>query len=199
MINKRFGKIFPIIIGLLLMPVSALAVPSTQPINVDQMLANLQEQIPYLTQFVTAFAYLSGFFFVFGGLYKLKEYGEARTMMSSNTDMRRPLVSLATGTGLIFLPTMVSTSLVTVFGDNSIMQYQGTGTSWDEMGQTIVSIVYFIGGLAFVRGLFHLHRAGTTQQQPGALAKGILHILGGVMAMNIVQVTNIIYTTLGVE
>lgn len=179
-------------------PRGVFAVSTSTGIDVSQMLINIQEEIPYLTRCVTAFAYLSGFYFIYSGLYKLKEYGEARTMMSSNTDLRRPLVFLMTGASFIYLPTMVTVGLITVYGDKSMMQYEVHHTVWDGMAQTMVQMIYFIGGLAFIRGLLHLHRAGTTQQQPGAVPKGLFHLIGGTMAMNMVEVTNMVFATLGI-
>jgi intracellular multiplication protein IcmC len=172
---------------------------SASPINIDQMLANIQAQMPYLTQLVTGFAYIAGFFFIFSGIYKLREYGEARTMTSMQTDLRRPMIAVVTGACLIYVPSIISVGFVTVYGDNSVMQYQGGSTGWDEMAETIIQIVYFIGGVAFIRGLFKLHHAGSAQQQQGELGKGIAHIVGGILAMNIVAVTNIMFTTLGID
>ena len=168
--------------------------------NVDEMLSNLQQQIPYLTQLVTGFCYVSGFYFMFKAVYHLKAYGEMRTMMASQTDLRGPITSLAIAAALMFSPTVIQIGLTTVYGNDSIMAYQGAqNTGWNDMAQTIIAIVNFVGGVAFLRGLFIFHKLGVGQAQPGTFAKGMTHLIGGVIALNIVEASNILFTTLGIQ
>lgn len=192
-LTAKLAAAFPILLILLISPVSAYA------INVDEMLTNIQEQIPALTQFVTGFAYLAGFFFIFKAIYALKQYGDMRTMTSSNADLRGPITSAFVGAALAFSPTVISITLTTAFGDDSLMAYPDTSTGWDQMGKTLVNIVYFVGGIAFIRGIMHLHKVGQGQAQQNTFSKGIIHIIGGIMALNITAVTNILFTTLGIE
>lgn len=186
-----------LIVALMLMlPSVALA---DAPINVDQMLANLREQIPYLTTFVTAFCFLAGFFFMFKAFYALKQYGEMRTMTSAGTDLRGPISSIVVAACLMFTPSIIDIGLTTVYGNASIISYEETGTEWDNLSETIIMIVQFVGGVAFVRGLMIMHKVGTGQQQQVTFAKGLIHLIGGVIALNIVGATHIMFTTLGLE
>lgn len=168
-------------------------------IDVDEMLANIQEQLPYLTQFVTALCYLSGVYFIFKAMYALKQYGEMRTMMASGTDLRGPITQIALAMCLLFAPTIIDVGLTTLYGDNSILAYDETGTQWDTLASTIIAIVQFVGGVAFLRGLFIFHKLGSGQAQPGTFAKGVTHVIGGVIALNIVQATKIMSDTLGID
>ncbi len=172
---------------------------SGSPIDVDQMLANIQEQLPYLTEFVTALCYLSGVYFIFKAMYALKQYGEMRTMMASGTDLRGPITQIGLAVCLLFSPTIIDVGLTTFYGDSSILAYDETGTEWDTLANTIIAIVQFVGGVAFLRGIFIFHKLGSGQAQPGTFAKGVTHLIGGVIALNIVQATKILYDTLGID
>ena len=167
-------------------------------LDVEELLYNVQLQLPYLTTFVTAFCYLSGFFFAFRALYRLKEYGEMRTMMASQTDLRVPFAILALGVALIFSPHAIKVGLTSIYGTGTLMEYEGRSSSWSLMGETIVAVVQFVGGVAFLRGLFILHKASTQPGQPGTFAKAMTHLLGGVVALNIVQTVHIFFNSLGI-
>lgn len=182
---------------ILLLPLGAFAaVPS-----LDQMLSNLNSQFPSLYRLVTAFAYIAGFFIVFRGLYQMKHMGEGRAMGQQN-DMKGPILSLLIGAALIYTPSFFSTSLITIFGTSSITSYP-TGShidpSFNEMGQTLVTIVQFVGGIALVRGILIFHRLGHGQAQQGTFGKGVTHVIGGILLINIVGFADVIGSTLGIS
>jgi intracellular multiplication protein IcmC len=188
---------FALIAGALCLPSIAFGA-----VNADVMLENIATQLPYLFRFVSGFAYLGGLFFLIVGLYKLKEYGESRTMSSNKLDLKEPISYLIIGAMLIYLPTAKDTMLVSVYGTTQLSPYVGYGNqqnSFNEMGRVIVDIVQFIGFVAFVRGLFLMHRVGVGQAQQGTFNKGLTHLIGGVIAMNVVGFANIIDTTLGIS
>lgn len=189
------------VIGLLFIPHPALA--DTNPLfdfpALNDMLNNIQRQIPYLNQFLSATAYLIGFYMVFKALYELKKYGEARTMMSNNTDFRGPSTMLIMGAFMIFFPTFIDISLTTVFGNANILQYTDTNNAnWDNMRETIIKIVQFIGAAAVFRGGLFFHKVGTGQAQPNTLTRAFTHVIGGVLCLNIVAAKDILYGTLGI-
>ena len=64
---------------------------SAQNINV---LKNIAATVQPIQKLLTGSAYLLGLLFAFKALYMLKVYGEARTMMSSNTSAKEPLTYL---------------------------------------------------------------------------------------------------------
>lgn len=187
---------FAIAFGTLCAPGLAFAV------NADIMLENISLQLPYLFEVVSGFCYLGGVFFVLGGLMKLKTFGESQTMSSNRLDLKEPISYIIIGAMLIYVPTMKDTMLISVYGTATRSPYVGYGTqqgSFNEMGQVIVNIVEFVGFVAFVRGLFLFHRVGAGQAQQGTFNKGLTHLIGGVIAMNVVGFVNIIDTTLGIS
>lgn len=182
----------------LLLPLNAYAV--TFP-SLSEMLDNINDQLPYLWELVTAFAYLTGFFFVFKGVHHLKQYGDPQSQMSGGKNLSPALLSIIVGAALIYVPTAMQTSLVSIFGTSSAMAYptgSGVDASFTELGQIIVAIIQFMGAVAFIRGLMQFHRLGGGQAQPGTFGKGLTHIIGGTLALNVVGTANVLASTLGI-
>ncbi|NNM58866.1 MAG: hypothetical protein HKM04_03540 [Legionellales bacterium] len=173
-----------------------------QAVTADQMLANINAQLPYLYKIVTGFGYLAGVFFVIVGVHKLKEFGNS-AMQSGKLAMKEPFAYIIVGAMLIYFPSTLGVFLTTVYGTSSITPYIGygaPGNTFNEIGATIVGIVQFVGLVSFVRGLMMLHKVGVGESQQGAsFNKGLTHLIGGIIAMNIVQFGHIISSTLGVS
>lgn len=174
----------------------------TQAVTADQMLANINAQLPALYKLVTGFGYLVGFFFVIVGIHKLKEFGNG-TMQSNRLAMKEPLAYIIIGSMLIYFPSTLSVMLASVYGTSAISPYVGYGvaqSTFNEIGATIVGIVQFVGIVSFIRGLMMLHKVGVgDSQQGGSFNKGLTHLIGGIIAMNIIQFGHILSTTLGIS
>ena len=167
--------------------------------DIQVMLGNLNNSFPNLWRMVTAFAYVMGFAMAMRALYYMKIYGESRTMMSSHSSIKTPVTYFVVAAALIFSPTMFQTLMQTTFGYTSILDYQGPGTpGWTaENIRPLIHLVQFFGLLAFFRGWMYIARTGGQSSQPGTFGKGITHIFGGVLAINIVGFWNIIKATFG--
>mgnify|MGYP006116650051 CR=1 FL=1 len=161
-------------------------------------LNNLALSVDQLYQMVTGAAYVMGGAFVLKAIYSLKVYGEARTMMSTASSIKEPITYLIIGAVFIYLPTGVSVMLNTTFADNTIMSYEqlpsGMNLTVANGGIALLSILQLVGIIAFVRGWVLVGRSQAQGSQPGGLGKGITHIFGGILLMNIVFTINILYT-----
>jgi intracellular multiplication protein IcmC len=179
--------------GSLSMPFGADSVP-----DVVTMLLNLDKSFPWLAYMVSGFAYLFGFSIVIKAIWDLKKYTLGVSMTAQN-DLRPTVVHLAIGALLIFLPSTLQSLLATVYGTDAITGYTpiGGGTSWQIAQDTLIIFVQFVGLVAVVRGLLHLHKAAHGQSQQNGFAKGIIHLVGGVLSLNIIQTKDILYSTLG--
>lgn len=174
--------------------------------NQADILNNIANNLIPVERLVTGGAYLLGLAFAFKAIYSLKVYGEARTMMSSNTSIKEPLMYLLVAGMLIYFPTGLAILLQTSFGSSSILQYApvdsnnqaisavfGTGS---VIGRPIAIIIQVIGVIAFVRGWVLIARSASQGQPPGGTGKGLIHVFGGMLAMNIVATLQIINNTI---
>jgi intracellular multiplication protein IcmC len=166
-------------------------------------ITNLGGSLDSIERLVTGAAYLMGLIYAFKAVYSMKAYGESRTMMSSNTSMKEPLINVIAAAGLLYLPSAVDVFMMTTFGSTNILSYDQLDTDVAQYftvangGQALIEFLQIIGIIAFIRGWVLLARSAShAGQQPGLIGKGIIHIFGGVLLINIVETVNIFYTTL---
>ena len=172
----------------------ASSIPSAQ-----DMLVNISKQIPNFMRMVTAIAYVLGMYFIVSGLFKLKQYGEARTMMSHDQSLKGPLIFIIVGTLLLYLPTSVQIGMSTFWTNPNPYGYLEQVDQWTQFVNDLFLIVQFIGTVAFIRGLVILSHLGGHGGQPGTFSKGLTHIIGGIFCINIYQFVQVIMATLGIE
>lgn len=175
--------------------------------NID-VLANLAASMPSVQRLITGFAYVMGLFFGFKALVTLKHHGENKSSMGmGERGMKEPLVYMFVAGILIYLPTAMTMMLQTTFGQSNILAYAPieNGSSGfmsslfggnQVIGEAVVLIIQTIGLIAFIRGWVLLVRAAGHGQQPGQATKGMVHIFGGLLAINIVLTVQIINNTL---
>ena len=77
-----------------------------------------------------------------------------------------------------------SSALNAIFGQDS------------TFGAVIALVVQVIGVIAFIRGWVLIARSASQGQPPGGTGKGIAHVFGGIMAMNIVGTLQVVNNTL---
>lgn len=62
----------------------------------------------------------------------------------------------------------------------------GMGNEWAQLIDTIVQFIQLVGLISFIRGWFILSQAGGSGAQQGSFGKGIVHIIGGILAINFI-------------
>ena len=174
--------------------------------NYVDILGNIANNVIPVQLLISGCAYMLGILFVVKALMTLKEHGEQRTMMSQKNSMKEPLVYFIVGGMLFYSPTGFRALLETMYGSNaSIMAYgplskntpfSGPFLNNSAAGASLVKIIQTIGLVAFVRGWILVARAGSQGQAPGGMGKGMIHVLGGVLAINIVGTIDMINNTL---
>ncbi|MCK4608449.1 MAG: type IV secretion protein IcmC [Gammaproteobacteria bacterium] len=185
--------------------VVALLMLSGCDLNIDptawnQMLETLQKNFPAVTRLIFAIAYLAGIFFIFSALHKLRAYGEARTMMPSHAQLGGPLTQFALGIALMFLPSVVTISVASLWGEGSLMawptiSYAVSSQVWD----TVFGIIRILGYIAMVRGLMLMARSTGQGAQQGTFGKGMVHLIGGILAANIGGTIRMIAASFGIN
>lgn len=190
--------IFVVVIGFVLLMQTQVGYAATM----SEILINVQRSLWPLWKLVNAVAYFVGIALFFKGMYHLKIYGELRTMMASQTSLKQPLAYFGFGAAFIFLPTTIDIALTSTYGDSNIMPYSSwVGASATKYSTEVVraafALVQFIGGIALVRGMLLLVKS-VKQGAQGQFGKGMTHIIGGIMGLNIVGTANILESTLGI-
>jgi intracellular multiplication protein IcmC len=168
--------------------------------DLTKMMEALNQNLPAVVQFLAAFAYVMGVWFVFSALQELRIFGQARTMMPSNITFTGPLTKFCVGIALIFLPGTINMSMWTLWGQDStsILQYPtSVSEAWQPLMKGTISLVRVLGYTAFIRGMILYTRATKQGAQPGMASKATTHIIGGILAINIVSTINILKATLG--
>jgi len=169
--------------------------------DVTAMLSALQAQIPQLIRFIKALSWLMGIFFVMAGVMKLKAYGQQTMMSSTHASMTGPLVYITIGSLLIYFPSIFFVVTETLMGGgDSVLSYtpgELSGFGFASLLAVVVAIVRLVGFIAFLKGWVILTKLGSQSGQPGTVGKAIVHIVGGVLAVNIITTWEILRATFG--
>ncbi|OYV54139.1 MAG: type IV secretion protein IcmC [Legionella sp. 21-45-4] len=164
--------------------------------------SNIAKSLLPVQSLISGFAYIMGILFIFKALMTLKQHGESKGSMSSNSSMKEPLVYFIVGGLLIYFPTTFEVVMNSTFGYSSVLAYsqESTMAGWlggdNQLGLAITTIIQTIGLYAFVRGWVLIVRATSTGQPPGGVGKGLTHVFGGVLAINIVGTIELVNNTL---
>lgn len=164
-------------------------------ISFIKFINNIDAIMPILWKFATGFCFLAGVMLIFKSLFLFKEYGDARVMMSANTDIRRPLVPLIIAVLLLASPSTMVYMQETMFkGISAGLDYRDTDKTFAQLMTMMGHIVQFIGFISFVRGWMLFTRIGHQGGQPGLFAKAMTHVIGGLLAINIFVTWQILYS-----
>ncbi len=166
------------------------------------MLANLAQVVPQLGDLVKGVMFFAGLLLIFRAIYAFKQYGELRTMMSVNADLKAPIIYLLVGAALLFYPSMAIFSLNTIYGSKGyeLVAYVPNPHWTDQTNQMVkdlATILRLIGYIAFFRGWLILTQLAGQATQPGTFGKALTHIIGGILLVNIFGTWNILKNTLG--
>lgn len=194
---KRLFDISVALIVLLLMPTAVNAVTAQ---DLNTMLSTLDQSVPGLVQLLFGASYVAGVFFIFMAIMKLKVYAQALSQMSSEKNIMKPILLLMVGVGFIWLPALMDSALYTLwnYGTDSVLQYPANTDIWVQLTNPLIDLLRVFGLISIVRGWGMLARLGSEGQHQGVTGKAIIHIVGGVLAWNILGVWDMISNSLGI-
>ena len=129
--------------------------------DLTQMLNNLQQNLQPVWTMLLAACYVFGVVLMGTGIFKLKQYGQMTVMMSTHAALGPSLAYLMVGAGLLFIPTLLDTLMISLWGTgfgnyDTMPGDPGVGVGYAEILVPIVRIVQVIGFIAFLRGWLHL-------------------------------------------
>lgn len=194
--TKRVNMVgISLLIGLL-MPISAYAVSVN---DLADMLTRLEQNVPAIRSMISAFCYVAGLAMILKAVMMFKKYGQMRTMMASDTSMAKPLIILFVGVGLFAIPDVIDVGMKTIYnyGSQSVTKYPDAA-DWSRVLDPLVTIVKLMGLIIFVKGFMMLGKfGGQGGTQPGVGGKATMHMIGGLLAMNIVDTIEIVKASFG--
>lgn len=172
-------------------------------ISETNVLVNIANSLLPVQELVTGAGYLIGIGFAIKALMTLKQQAETKSSASgqSGSGIKEPFLYFIIAGFLIYLPTGFEVLMKTSFGYTSVLAYGESSTldsifGDNELGAALVTIVQTIGVFAFVKGFVLLARASSQGQQPGGTGKGMMHIFGGILAINVVGTIEMVNNTL---
>ena len=129
----------------------------------------------------------------------LKQYGEMRSMMSTEHSLKGPLIFIFIGAALLYLPSSVQVGLSTFWKEPAPYSYleEDANNSWNTLIHDIFLIIQLIGIIAFIRGLLLLTHLSSGHGQQGTFGRAMSHMIGGILLINIYQFLQVIFNTLG--
>jgi len=187
-----------VLVGCLLFVLPAYAIDLSN-ISVQDTLVNVANQVPMLMKLATALAYVLGMIFVVMSVIKLRHTGEMRTMMSQEHGLAGPLIMMAVGAMLLYIPTSVQVGLSTFWSDPNPYGYLQQQDQWAQFINDCFIIVQLVGVIAFIRGLIIWTHLGSHGGGQGNFARGLTHVIGGILCINIYQFIQVIMNTLGIQ
>jgi intracellular multiplication protein IcmC len=176
--------------------------------DLSTALTRLSYSFDMLVQLIVAVSYITGLSLVVRGLMMYKVFATQTLSSAHKGEFAGPLVHIVVGAILIYFPSTLNTTLNTLFvgvDQNSLstasqmIGYQSlqNDAQWTQIADVVVKYVKLVGLIAFVRGWVILSKMGHAGSQPGSIAKGIIHIVGGVLLINIVDTFRILAVTFG--
>lgn len=165
----------------------------------ESILANIQRNMPNLTRMVTAISYVMGLFMIISGVIKLKHVGEMRTQMSYEHSIARPITQIVIGALLLYLPTSIQVGMSSFWTNPNPYGYVIQQDQWAQFINVCFMVVQFIGVVAFIRGLIILSHLGGHGGHQGSLGRGLTHVIGGILCINIYQFLQVVLNTIGIQ
>lgn len=187
-----------LIAALIFFPLTSFALTSQ---GLAGMLQTLQNNLGPVYRLVIAISYVLGFWFIVDSIFRLKKLGQARTMMSTSASMGKPIGLFVIGLALLYFPTFVDVSIQSLwlYGSTSVLRYPNEPSIWDAFIHPVIDVIRLFGLIAVIRGLTILTKLAHESTQPGTVAKGIMHIIGGVLGINIVGTIHVLRVTFGFD
>ena len=175
--------------------------------DLGMALQNLSDTYEALKALVAAISFITGVALIFRGIAMYRIFANQTFGSAQRGEFAGPMVFIIVGAILVYYPSTIDISLQTIFGPGSskvkditeMIAYDKIASSqkWAAISGVLVKYMTLIGFIAFIRGWIILSKMGHSGSQPGSIAKGITHLVGGILLMNIVGTVNLIAATFG--
>lgn len=196
----RLNKLF---IFLFLVPELSLYANTGSGILPTDLFINLNASMQKIYPAMVTICWILGYFLLAKAVFMLKKLGHKTAFMGSGGSLIGPISIIIIAVILINAPGFIKVLVQTMYGSEiqstKAWASQNTSTSWYNALKPMVGLIQVIGIFAFLRGALILTKACNENAQPGNIPKGLMHALGGVMAINITGTIDLINSTLGLS
>lgn len=176
-------------------------------VSFDIAMKNLSDASTAIHALVAAAAYIIGIYLVARGVMMYKIFGSQTMASAQKGEFAGPLVFIIVGAVLIYLPSTQETTLMSIFGsekagsnsDLVAWMLPSAEQKFADLADVLISYMKLIGFIAFVRGFVILSKMGHSGSQPGSIGKGITHVIGGALLMNIPDFMKLLANTFGYQ
>ncbi len=184
-------------------PMSAVSGSDTS-VSARSIFQNIDNNLHGISQFITALFYIVGISLAFGAVLKLKKFGQRTSFMHVEAGLLGPAVQLFVGVALVYSPALfkaINNTFWQTPNFQNVLNWQtnAPNSHYLDIIKPIVGIIQLVGAVAFLRGWIILTKATNQGAQPGSMSKGIVHIVGGVLALNITRTITVIMNTFGMS
>ena len=173
---------------------------SSTGLDMAQVFSNIGMQIDPIMNFLVVLCYVIGVGLSVSAVMKLKKYGTRTAFMSVEMSLVGPFMQFFIGVALFYMPYFISSINLTIFTSSGVenqLGYTSSSVDYNAYVEPVLGIIQIIGVISFIRGWLMLSKATNPGQQPGAISKGVTHVIGGILAVNIRTFITVIYQTLG--
>lgn len=167
-------------------------------------LENLSKTFGSISFLAVTIAQLIGVVLVFRGIAMYKIFATQSLSSAQRGELAGPLVHIVVGAILVYVGGTINVSVETLFGSNvdtsgDLKAYlpPGSDEKWQALLAVLVKYFKLIGLLAFLKGWIILSKMGHAGSQPGSIGKGMTHIVGGILLMNMVETMRLLSCTFG--
>lgn len=167
---------------------------------------NIINSLLSVQKLITGGAYLMGISFAIKALYSMRKLAESKAQMSDHGSMKEPLIYFLVAGMLLYLPTGFKILMNTTFGYSEVLAYAPVTSDSSTLmylfgdnsvfGEALSLLIQVVGLIAFVRGWVLIARAASSGQPPGGTGQGLVHVFGGILALNIVGTIQIVNNTI---
>lgn len=169
------------------------------------VLNNLANNLLSVQKMLTGASYLMGLAFAIKAVVTLKIHGEQKSSMGAG-GMKEASIYMFVAAMLLYYPTAFEVIMNSTFGYSSVLAYAPMNSSTpmiasifgsdSTVGYSLTIIIQVVGLVAFIRGWVLIARSSAQGQGAGQVGKGLMHVFGGVMAMNIIGTLEVFHNTL---
>lgn len=176
-------------------------------LDLEKASAGLLSSFYSLEHLIVALSYVIGLTLTIRGLMMYRIFANQTYGSAQRGEIAGPLVFLVVGIVLLYFPTSINLSVNTLFGSSELSAFESlagyqsttTGPNWYLIQNVIVKYLNLIGLIAFIRGWVILSKMGHSGAQPGSIAKGIVHIVGGIILINLISTIKVLAGTFGLQ